>query len=668
MSEQILCHACQAFLDGAREAANFDGSPPYKHHSSADSLKSALTLGCAICTSLFGAYATLGSTSWARDKPIEQPVVESWVFEFHIDCDDYFPNQILVLEDAAAKSGPCGKPIRGNSGGEDALAFFASQYDVCRTTHTTCPRWAPSSHFFPSRVIDVGCRGDAEVCLRVANTIDAPQPYLTLSHCWGQSQPFTLTNKTVAQLERGIPVVSLPQTFHDAILVTRRLNFRYLWIDSLCIFQDNLDDWHTEAGQMSDIYGNATCCIAATSAKDCNTGLFIDREPHALEPIKIKITESRSLSSTHLPPPGLYWASFRWTNYNAIDHAPLNQRAWVAQERYLSSRVMHFSREVLFWECFERFANEASSNGIPYKGGFHQFLPSISSLKTHVFGMVMGLSPARQAPNAEQVTPALLTPTCQFDYDRWKSFLGVYTQYLMTKEADCLVALSGIAQNIEMVTNDRFVAGLWRGNLLEDLCWQAEKYEIDRDRSSRPTTWRAPSWSWASLNIPLSTNYHWAYVSDTDKAEILDCLVDAEPSGQIKSASITLRCRLIPVAVRIETNEGFDRAFAHIGLRSRSSIEVEIDDWSTAASRTAGTNIWLLVLRDIFLSGDGGLLEGLVIVLSTNRPPSFERIGMFSHVAYPDSKSEVQDHPKLRAYEELLEKYKETEEKVVELV
>lgn len=92
------------------------------------------------------------------------------------------------------------------------------------------------------------------------------EPYISLSHCWGGSQPIQLTAKTETSLKDGIDVDVLPKIFREAILVCQRIGVKRLWIDSLCIFQDDLSDWTRETVSMSDVYSNAVCNIAATDA------------------------------------------------------------------------------------------------------------------------------------------------------------------------------------------------------------------------------------------------------------------------------------------------------------------------------------------------------------------------------------------------------------------
>jgi hypothetical protein len=126
--------------------------------------------------------------------------------------------------------------------------------------------------------------------------------YAALSHCWGKVQPVRLMKTNVAALKGSIAIASLPKTFQDAIAVTRRLQLRYIWIDSLykpcnpplksflvtqsrCIIQDDPKDWNRESSRMRDVYRNATFCIAATAAEHGGVGLFFDRDIQVLTPI-----------------------------------------------------------------------------------------------------------------------------------------------------------------------------------------------------------------------------------------------------------------------------------------------------------------------------------------------------------------------------------------------
>ncbi|KAH8758163.1 heterokaryon incompatibility protein-domain-containing protein, partial [Hyaloscypha sp. PMI_1271] len=114
-------------------------------------------------------------------------------------------------------------------------------------------------------------------------------PYVTLSHRWSSYIP-TLTKENLAQRLEGIPQETLPGTFRDAIQVTSRLGCSHLWIDSLCIIQDDPKDSAEESSRMGDIYRNGIFNIAATAANDRAPGLLQTRDPTTISSFKVKMT------------------------------------------------------------------------------------------------------------------------------------------------------------------------------------------------------------------------------------------------------------------------------------------------------------------------------------------------------------------------------------------
>ncbi len=103
--------------------------------------------------------------------------------------------------------------------------------------------------------------------------------YMTLSHCWGTVKLLTLTSETVETLSSGFLFSLLPPTFQDAVDVVLKLGISFLWIDSLCIFQDSLQDWQREAPLMCDVYRGSTCNIGASASTSSLEGLFRARDP-----------------------------------------------------------------------------------------------------------------------------------------------------------------------------------------------------------------------------------------------------------------------------------------------------------------------------------------------------------------------------------------------------
>jgi hypothetical protein len=126
--------------------------------------------------------------------------------------------------------------------------------------------------FLPTRLIFIG---DSLPRLMQAIEIKGCPKCATLSHCWGKLKSLVLRQDNVETFATRIPQEALPQSFKDAIEVARSLDIDYLWIDSLCIIQNNdSDDWAKEAAQMSSIYGGSYLNIAATSAVDGSKGFL----------------------------------------------------------------------------------------------------------------------------------------------------------------------------------------------------------------------------------------------------------------------------------------------------------------------------------------------------------------------------------------------------------
>ena len=111
-----------------------------------------------------------------------------------------------------------------------------------------------------------------------------------------------LTEASLSDMSKRIDLANLSQTYQDAIAITRLLGLRYLWIDSLCIIQDSVVDWQTEAAKMGGIFKSSLCTIAASSASSSSEGCFFDRDPLYATFSVSKAAESapRLLSNVHL--------------------------------------------------------------------------------------------------------------------------------------------------------------------------------------------------------------------------------------------------------------------------------------------------------------------------------------------------------------------------------
>jgi len=175
---------------------------------------------------------------------------------------------------AARSNVIAGRPINQDCTSAQTFEYIAFWREHCRRFHTRCSSNLGSKEgHLPIRVLFVGTP-DSDI-IRLSIPAGKKAKYAALSHRWDQSRTVACT--TTANLNcriRDIPKSDLSQLFQDAILVTRRLGFQYLWIDSLCILQDSREDWERESVLMGDVFANSDITISAVAAEDgCSTFL-----------------------------------------------------------------------------------------------------------------------------------------------------------------------------------------------------------------------------------------------------------------------------------------------------------------------------------------------------------------------------------------------------------
>lgn len=246
----------------------------------------------------------------------------------------------------------------------------------CRRTHPVeCGGAAARAHSeLPKRLLDVANPDKIQLRLTSELQVQDGVGYVALSHCWGNLEPLKTTQSSEQAHMSGFSETILPQTFADAARTTRELGLQYLWIDSLCIVQDNDADVQLECARMNTVYANATITISASDAKDCIHGLFRSR---TMKPIEL--TYGRRDTE-----PGLtviVQPSFSGPWIQGIQ-GPLQERAWVLQERHLSTRVVHYTRKCIMWECRKSTAAEYAPVMLPKaiaNPRFHESVRSSSS-------------------------------------------------------------------------------------------------------------------------------------------------------------------------------------------------------------------------------------------------------------------------------------------------
>lgn len=404
------------------------------------------------------------------------------------------------------------------------------------------------SRLLPTRLIDVQDyteTGKIRLCLQREILHERRKSeicYVALSHCWGGKPIFKLTTETEREFYQGLDIQKLAKSFRDAISVTFRLGFRYIWIDCLCIIQDSGTDWAMEAQTMKDVYRYAEFTIAAASAWDSSEGLFNSQQPLSLTPCLVRAdSKNGQLKGLYAIPR----ANIAEDAENRdVLQSRLNHRAWVLQEQIMSPNVLYFGQTGLHWatrglesNAFERPEMKHSQFEALADPNLNQKVEDMYKEKTPVlfdWSVRIGAK-IRNMLSAKLETSGQSESNFQSTLSRyhthyWWNVLNDYTRRGLTKGDDKLFALSGIAGLIQEKaanggTSLQYVAGLWMESPLGDSLIAGMLWYVDlRRNSKRLTEYRAPSWSWASVDGIVANDSLEAQAT-TCGLEILDVVV-----------------------------------------------------------------------------------------------------------------------------------------------
>lgn len=359
-----------------------------------------------------------------------------------------------------------GRPSLRNHGGDEALELIRRRLATCIKHHgglcdrtTSGVQIKDTSTTLPTRLIHIDKRD--HTVLRLEQTWLGQQgAYVALSHCWGpeDKRPLCTTRANVNQHLTDIPWVSVPKTFQDAVIVTLAVGLEYIWIDSLCIIQDDENDWDQESPQMRSVYQNAHFTVAAAQAQNANEGLFFDR---SLLPspwtVKVPYFDRHGVAKGSIlvkpgpPDPDTLLMEDPHTSN-------LSKRAWVLQEEMLSRRVVYFLFRNIFWKC-----------------------------------KALRVSETEEPSYMESLTP--------MDIADWTTIVENYTERKMSVPRDKLIALAGLADEFALCApTDRYLNGIWLNNVHRQLLWRRE----DEPRLISNAAIDMPSWSWASIQGPVT--------------------------------------------------------------------------------------------------------------------------------------------------------------------
>ncbi|RAL62017.1 hypothetical protein DID88_002506 [Monilinia fructigena] len=558
-----LCKKCQifnirkVFLDTASQNAtsakgavsgyqNVDlqvrpGIPEfYRHHISTAALKASSESGCEFCTLIWE----------SRSKKEQDTAVDMWLDETGqgqifigtgsssvVKRESPYilvsqrpanssPRNLCNLEvftgvDSIARqeSSFIGRPISARSDSPDCYSLAKQWLAVCSRDHKDC---GPIKTRCPTRLINVGSTDTNPILDENSDRGDCE--WIALSYLWGGDGYLKLEEQTYESLKNGIPVEDFPATLRDAVLITRELGLKYIWIDALCIRQDSKDDWKAEAGRMRDVYAGATITIVAANSNSTSAGIHFPR------PDKI-----HAAATCTIP-----WDSNTSVSLRSVSHISRQDakssswftRGWTFQEGLLSPRTLSYSRDQMIWECAFHTEDESGHVGLlDQKYDSKDLLHKLRKKQTNKLSRAMqnlSLQTYTLLSEIDNHRAKLGFPSRRISatgvnmqeswgldpYLRWSEMVEQFSVRNLTYKTDVLPALSGIAREFSMITKDTYIAGMWRSYLLASLLWSRQalrksakvsESEIDLQFFThidwkKRESYVAPSWSWASIN------------------------------------------------------------------------------------------------------------------------------------------------------------------------
>ncbi|KAF2093355.1 HET-domain-containing protein [Rhizodiscina lignyota] len=531
----------------------------------------------------------------------------------------------------------------------------------CRENHEECKRDSGTTKpSLPSRLIQFDIEQDDSIP-KLVSTSELEQDeikYVTLSHRWGQ--PDSMSSTTVSNIQTRLSEIrDLPLTFRQAVSIARKLKIAYLWIDSICIIQDDPSDKSREIARMANIYSNSFCNIVASTASDPTEGCYNPEKAQSVAGHILEFPRQNEVFTRRV----FFVRADRAAEElsTGIESGVLHSRGWLVQERHLPRRAVLFTPQCVMWECQKsRIIRE-----YPDSERVFATMERVTQQESrHESSAASNFWKIMNSPNGQRAI-----------YWEWLKLAAEYSGKRLTVASDKLPAIGGLASSMQELTGDEYVAGLWRRDLVRSLCWmQPIKQQLDHlpgcevntDRGWEMTTpYRAPSWSWANLDLVVTYpefDEFGEFMSKLETAaspEILEVTAEsatADKFGQVSSASIRLKAFtvvvnpfrplegsviVLPIESPVYQQEGLKRVriYNRYG-QPIAKLVLERQNWTLGIVPDKHSNmsikcvlLWNFDDKHVNVLDDNNLtwsckLIGLALRPVQEEPKKYERIGM----------------------------------------
>ena len=347
---------------------------------------------------------------------------------------------------------------------------FTQHGDVCAR-----PAWTLHDDDIPSnfRLVDIqaGC---------IVDSLIKPS-YFALSYVWGPSKnDICATSVNINDLKEpnSLTQKALPRTILDVMKLTSELGGKYLWVDRLCILQDDDIDKSSQIPRMDSIYSLAELTIVAASGSGAHDGVVGLSIPRKLDQDICRVSAKLALMTIPAE--------------NEYPTCTYSRRGWTLQERALSRRTLMFTEGQAFWSCCcadwtERLCLELCNSGLN---------DGLWTVPRNLLG------------NYEQAPGEYYRDFSRQHYNILPRFYGLKE---FSNESDVADAITGLLRRISRVTGDKFYWGHIVSDFFDQsLSWSKTRIDLERRRamcSLRDTgtsySVHFPSWSWLGWKASL---------------------------------------------------------------------------------------------------------------------------------------------------------------------